>query len=542
MKNESTSGLLRGRLGLAVVVLVCVGCLTPFAGKAFHIDDPLFLWAARHIQSHPSDPYGFSVTWYVSSMSMAEVTKNPPIACYYLAAAATLFGWNETALHLAFLLPALGAAFCTYLLAEQMCARPLLAALATVLTPVFLVSSSNLMCDTMMLWVWLAALLCWRRGLERPIWLIVAAVLISVCALTKYFGVSLIPLLLAYTFVSQRRRGFAFGVMVIPLGVLAGYEIMAHRLYDRSLLLDAIGFSVGMRKELEPWWVTPWIGLSFTGGCMGVVLFYLPFLWSKRVLLAGAALAALLALPLVRIENRPWSWSMFIQAAIWVLSGLAVVALAVTDLRQRRDADAWLLFLWVAGTLVFAVRLNWVINGRSILPLAPAVGILLVRRLETQHWRGGKAKWLQALPLIPAAALAVAVTAADCRQADSDRSAARAIAAECSGRTLWFEGHWGFQYYMQLAGGEPADYYEHPFRAGDFFAVPETNYGLWFDLESSAFCEVLRIERPPLLGLTTMNPRQGAGFYSHGFGPLPFMFGSSEAMRYRLVQLTAPAD
>ncbi len=28
-------------------VLVTVACLLPFIGKAFHIDDPMFLWAAE---------------------------------------------------------------------------------------------------------------------------------------------------------------------------------------------------------------------------------------------------------------------------------------------------------------------------------------------------------------------------------------------------------------------------------------------------------------------------------------------------------------
>ena len=34
--------------------------LVPFANKAFHIDDPLFLWAARQIRSRP--PIRFSMS------------------------------------------------------------------------------------------------------------------------------------------------------------------------------------------------------------------------------------------------------------------------------------------------------------------------------------------------------------------------------------------------------------------------------------------------------------------------------------------------
>ena len=151
--------------GPVVAVLVCVGCLTPFVNKAFTIDDPLFLWAAQHIQHHPADPYGFEVNWYVSPMRMADVTKNPPLACYALALAASLFGWSEHALHLIFLLPAAGMAWGTYRLAEDLSGRPLLATLTAVLTPVFLVSSTNVMCDTMMVCFWVWAVVCWRLSL-----------------------------------------------------------------------------------------------------------------------------------------------------------------------------------------------------------------------------------------------------------------------------------------------------------------------------------------------------------------------------------------
>jgi hypothetical protein len=41
---------------LAVVVL-----LAPFLAKPFNMDDPLFIWAARQIQAHPLNPYGFPV-------------------------------------------------------------------------------------------------------------------------------------------------------------------------------------------------------------------------------------------------------------------------------------------------------------------------------------------------------------------------------------------------------------------------------------------------------------------------------------------------
>src|SRR6266498_903791 len=74
----------------------------PFADKAFHIDDTLFLRAAQQIQKHPGDFYGFSINWYGKTQPMTETFENPPLACYYLAGTSSVLGWNETALHLSF--------------------------------------------------------------------------------------------------------------------------------------------------------------------------------------------------------------------------------------------------------------------------------------------------------------------------------------------------------------------------------------------------------------------------------------------------------
>src|SRR5436305_9607631 len=116
------------RLQLAVLAAAMLACLLPFAGKAFHVDDTLFVWAGQHIQTHPLDFFGFPVLWYDTWMPMYEVTQNPPAVCYHLAAAGSLVGWGEVGLHLAMLLPTWGLIWGTYRLAERFGVRPLPAA------------------------------------------------------------------------------------------------------------------------------------------------------------------------------------------------------------------------------------------------------------------------------------------------------------------------------------------------------------------------------------------------------------------------------
>ena len=97
--------------------------------------------------------------------------------------------------------------------------QPLLAALATLLCPVFLVSSTTVMSDTMMLAFWVWAMIFWLRSAEggSHVLALLSACLIAVAALTKYFAVALVPLLLAYSLLRRPRGDGAFSTWRFPL-------------------------------------------------------------------------------------------------------------------------------------------------------------------------------------------------------------------------------------------------------------------------------------------------------------------------------------
>ena len=90
-----------------VIGIILVVCLGPFLNKAVHTDDALFVWTGQWIQKHPADFFGGEVNWWVSTLPMWAANYNPPLMSYFLAGVASLFGWNEIALHLA----CLGVAF-----------------------------------------------------------------------------------------------------------------------------------------------------------------------------------------------------------------------------------------------------------------------------------------------------------------------------------------------------------------------------------------------------------------------------------------------
>lgn len=519
---------------LGFVVLFTLG---PFIGKPFNMDDPLFIWAAQHIQAHPLNPYGFTVNWYGFEQPMWEVTKNPPLASYYLAAWAGLSGWSEPSLHAALLLPALAAVLGTHRLATKLCQRPLLAALATLFTPVFLVSSTMVMCDVLMLAFWVWAMVLWMEGEEkgRPAWLAAAAVLIGLAALTKYFGACLAPLLAVWSL--SRRRPFKLWLpwLAIPVAMLVAYQFATHQLYGRGLLSDAGGYVAYAHQLYEvDAFKRAAMAMSFLGGCVAVIVFFAPLLTPMRWLTAGVLGIGLLVFALYRtgwlIQSYVTSFgvprfALALQLGLWMAAGISVLALGAADLRRRRDAGAWLLNLWLWGTLVFSAFFNWIVTARTLLPLAPAVGILLARRLEAQV--GGVRKPIVFLPpLALSATLALAVARADFLFAAAvhENVAQISNAYPAANGRLWFQGHWGFQYYMQFAGARALDTQSPTAAPGDLIALPSHNTNLrLFNAEAVTTDRVFRVAMD--FPLSTQSPQVGGGFYASLWGPLPFGFG-----------------
>jgi 4-amino-4-deoxy-L-arabinose transferase-like glycosyltransferase len=530
------------RRQLIVLTAATVVCLAPFAGKAFHIDDPLFVWTARQIVENPLDPYGFTVNWSLAEQPMHEVTKNPPLAAYYIALAASWIGWSEVAIHLAFLLPAVGVVLGVWQLARRLSGQPLTAGLIALASPVFLLSATSVMSDTAMLALWVWAVVLWIDGLEADCgWrLALAALLAGVGAITKYFGVSLIPLLLAYGLIRRRKLGSWALHLLIPVAILGGYQAWTHALYGRGLLFGAGAFAADWRsRHPVPLLERGFVGLVFTGGCVLPGLLLAPALWTRKTLAWVAGVAAAMAgmgywvLPSGLAGSEI---ALAIQAGLFAAGGLIVVALAVDDYRTRRSADSVLLGLWVLGTFFFTTAINWTVNGRSILPLLPAAAVLLARRIDAGP--RPRRNLAIALALGLSAVVSLVVTGGDVAVANAQRAAVDRIVREKADDdvTVWFQGHWGFQYYMEREGGRAADLLTARPRDGDLMVLPQNNTRVVGILpEAVASREWVEIEVPALA--STMHKKRGAGFYSSGYGPLPFTFGPAPKERYEVCRL-----
>jgi hypothetical protein len=535
MKNSPTRDVF-------FAIIAVIAALAPFLNKAFHIDDALFLWIAHQVTQHPTDPYGFSVNWYLSAMPMFSVMQNPPLNSYYIALAASFFGWGELAMHGAFLVPAIVAVLGTFFLAQRLSGSPLLGAVLMLFTPVFLISATTVMCDVWLLALWVWSVDCWLRGLERhSYWLLLLASLLAVAAaLTKYFGLSLVPLLAVYTLVRDRRLTSPLLFLLIPGATILIYEAMTKTKYGQGLFSNAMIYpwkeTLKAEKQLLGQLLT---GLFFTGGCLFPVLFYVPFLKSRKVLISGIAIFLVL-LPLLYfwiargLTSRSGAL-VTAEGALFATIGIGILALAVADVVQQKTADSVLLSLWVIGTFFFATIMNWSITSRTLLPMAPAVVILLIRRFKISAPSNPLTLWW---PLLPAALVSLLITTADYRLADTARLASRSFQNRFRNEpgTVWFEGHWGFQYYMEQWGAKPLDRTERRMISGDVLIIPLSNSNVSLTPPLPTTGPPEQVNYPQFL-LATMSPEMRAGFYSSKWGPLPWVFARIPSEHYLIFRV-----
>ena len=524
--------------------LAVIAALAPFMGKAFHIDEPLFIWMAHQISRHPQDPYGFSVNWYSTVQPIFLVMENPPLSSYYAALVGRFLGWSEPAMHIGFLLPAIAAIVGTFFLARRLSDSPLLAALLTLFTPVFLVSATTVMSDVWLLALWVWSIDCWLGALERNVWWLyaVSSVLAAAAALTKYFGLSLVPLLFVFTLVHDRRFAFRLLFLLIPLFVIAWYEAITKAKYGHGLFSNAVFYPWTQSSHPGKHFFKPLLtGLSFAGGGLLSCLFFAPVFKRRTLLFAGAAIFVVFLPIFYFVFASGFSSKLAIiavttEGALFAATGIGILALAVADLLERRTAESVLLFLWVIGTFFFASLLNWSVTSRTLLPIAPAVAILLLRCLSMS--RSGEARSiLPWWPLLPAVLLSLLITDADYKLANTARSASRRFRDQFRAElgTVWFEGHWGFQYYAQQWKAKPVDVENAIPLQGDVLIVPFNNTNLYrFPGLILGPPEHVDYVQP---WLATTNAKAGAGFYSSVHGPLPWIFTDVPPERYDVLRV-----
>ena len=551
------------RRAMALAFILPILLAAPFANKALHIDDPMFVRVAQQIVESPLDYFGSYVDKGNVAVPMYEYNQNPPGFSYYLAIIGAIAGWGEVPMHIGAALFAGLAGLGMYLLASRFCSRPGLAAGMMVLTPAFLVSATTVMTDLPMVALYVWAVYLWMRALDEDSarFFVASVAVITIAALFKYYAITLVPLLLVYSIVKERRVGLWVAYLAIPVLLTGVFLWTAYVQYGVNLLsiASSVALDPVLREGGAPF-SRGLIVLVFIGGCMAPLALYSPFAMSRRVWIScilGVAAASIPSIggysPLQLLLGvvEPFDIGLTLHLGVMLAAGLLIAIPVFLDLRYRPGAESILLALWVLGAVLFAEEINHLINARVVLPVLPAAAILIVRQMPAPKRDALADRRLrEAVPLVPAAILTLWVAVADYAIAENARQSAHRAAdiAEEEGVDLYYSGLWGFVYYLEERGAaafsvEPGGLgggHRPMMQTGELLALSSEGREQWRvppkDME-----EVSILSYPNRFSLATYHPVAEAGFYSHLTGIVPYYIGPTRPEEYGLYRWTGPS-
>lgn len=531
--NRESSGRSKAR-DLVLLVGFSLALHLPFLNQAFHLDDVQYLDIARTVFVDPLFPLDLPYVFEGKRITLWG-HPHPPLNSYILAGLLLLTEGevSETYLHAAYLLFPLLAAVSFYFLARRFTERARLATALFVCIPTLVVTAHNLMADVPLLAFWLSATGFFIYGIDRNDARLLWGSLLPFTAAVfmAYQGLALVPLLALYAFQRRRLTLPLAALIALPAFLLFGWQLLGYfhkgAFYATTLLsyLETFGhFRSG--KMLTN-------GISSLGYLGGVILpfpFILVTLGRRGYgLLAAAGLAIGWWLAQNRLADyTPAQKAFFVLcfaggfvATLWML-----LQWLKGSLMREHDPDGVFLALWYLGVLFYCVSLFIAGSARYLLPAAIPLLLLVVRahqaRLQTSGaWRG----FFGAL-LGCQLALGMVLAHADYRFAETYRQVARDLAQSHfpSRQPFLFSGEWGFRYYLAALGGEimAEDTAGQP---GTLVVKSRLCLSKTFDNELDRSLDLVdRRIYSVASPIRLLDLRTHAGFWSDGWGVLPFWF------------------
>ncbi len=539
------SKLSRAPRDLALLFLAVAACSLPFLDQPFHMDDSFYMDMARNALQKPLFPNDLPYRFHGESLPDMGSHSHPPLQTYFLALLQALFGereGREWIYHLAALPFPLLAAFSFYFLAARFLGRPLWPALVLAGSPVFMVMGHNLMTDLPNLAWWLAAIAAFAYASDRRSRSLFAAsaVFQTAAVFTSYLSLALTPLL---GFYQIRKRGGPAGwlALALPPAAMAGWLWLNYLHYGRMILGDTVGY-VQSRHALsaEALWTKMLALLQYQGWLVVFPLFLLA-VFARGHKGRVAAVGALAAVYAARLVVPEYGFVEQILFAIGLAAGGAVmVQMAVMAAKavlggegipEFHGLPGQFLGLWYFGVAAGCLLVFTEGSARYILPLVPPVLICFFRTLELaevgEYRRASPPLFSVSMvasgTLIVTLAWGLLLSHADLEAARVYRQAALEAERVTRGFKTWFGGEWGFRYYARSRGAEllPAD--ETRVEGGSYIVRPRMAlpYEIPAGLDSMT-AHVQTLALAPRTPLRLLDEKTPAGFYSTGWGLLPF--------------------
>jgi hypothetical protein len=498
--------------------------LTPFLNTPFTIDDPIYLREAQHVLVDPLHPQAFKMVWSSDlNLRVSQILPGGVFAPYLLIPTA-LAGCAEWAGHitqLILLLVAIGATAMAALRLGMDSGQARMAALLTASCPAVLGMAGTVMPDVsamMLVILGMERTLAWREDRK---WHQAAAatVWLALAALTRTHTI----MILAAAFVllldgitaeevGSSFRKFPARFLPVVLTPVVFFMVSAitgdGESEGENILTMMLGTSVGLHVLVQN-------GSAFLAHYLLVVPLTIPWLALRfrqvptELLVGGLVGGSVLSLKL--------GWVAFAAFATVV-----VLADILWDAVKRRDRVQLGLWLWLllAAPVVIYVHLP----SKYLLPSVPAAMFLVMRLVPEGR------TWLVRSMVAAGAVLGVLILLGERDLALTQKRAVAELIEPAikAGERVWFAGHWGFQWYAEIAGAAAATLEPTVTNPGDTVVVSEIDFSRFARGETPK--KVVRQFCYPSSGIgRVMDFQARAGFFSSAYGYLPWVWGEGEA-------------
>jgi hypothetical protein len=520
-------------------MLLAAAVLLPFLDKAFTVDDTLFLKQAQHLLTDPLHPTAFSIVWseFPWPVRMSAIMPSGPVTAYLLIPCVSAGGqeWIGHITQLLMFMLGLVAVASLAMRLGRSEAEARVASLILVSTPVALAMASNCMPDVPAMALGLVGIeriVAWRED-RRLHQLVIAVAALIAAALARphlavlwgtatlvmvgdarslrswkgmprlnWFAVAALPALAVVILLVTRDPEAPIGAFVGAAKTFGGFKNVAN---------NAVAFSAHWSLVIP--FAIPWVVLH-------------PKRMLKRVGLYASAIGAVIVLQ-ARGAHHPY----LVGAAAGI--GIASVWDVFHDGWRRKDSIQLVLGSWLLVSI--PVLFYQHLPSKYQLASAPAVAILVATALARQSAQ--VRRFATAAIVIVGVGLGHLIVRADNELAELGRRAARELIAPnvAAGRRVWFDGHWGFQWYAEKAGAVCLTATPPRPAFGDL-AVSSLRTGGGVNALFPGRVLVQTLPSSPRGG-RIMSFALDAGFYGTAWGYLPWAWGNDVTDRYELWRL-----
>jgi 4-amino-4-deoxy-L-arabinose transferase-like glycosyltransferase len=528
----------------APALVLAAAILLPFLGKAFTMDDTMFLRQAEHLLSDPLHPTAFEMVW----SSAAAPVRNSAImpsgpAMAYLLVPCVRLGGTEWVAHLTQLLLFWLAILATAGLALRLGLDPAGARAASFLlaaTPAALAMAGTAMPDVPAMAfgvVGMERFFAWRDG-HRWQQGVSAALAFALSALARPHLILLLgiaALALPGDFLTRRswqetRRTAWLPLVAAPLLVVAAVFATHDPAASPIAMAGAAGtFSSpylipGNFVAFATHWTLvmplalPWAVLRWR------VLLRQPFLYIVTI---TAGYLLLYILPAEGMSHHAF----LIAPAAGLGAGVLLDVLG--EGWRRRDAIQIVLGLSLLIALPVVIYIH--MPSKYLLASAPTASILVGRALAARSRTLSRA--ILGATVVAGVVLGLFIIRADAAFSELGRRAANELIAPqvAAGRFVWFAGHFGFQWYAEKAGARCLTMTPPLPLRGDLAVSSLNSFGYAINLFPKR--KLLATLEDSTPGGRIMDKSLGSGFYSNPWGYLPWAWGDDVLDRFSLWQL-----